>query len=227
MEQQKKRKKIWIAMGSILVFLLIVLGTVVGLALSDPYSGTVKAAAQPENVVAKLADSLLSGESTLLTKEEVSGLLAAQVTNRQGGGFQILDFQCVSTGNEDAEFYIPVSRGGLHLAVSARMKVGCDTANQTLWAEVQSVKLGRLPIKAEWAMSAVRKLLPDTVTVEGNKISVPSSFFNDRILGGTVGLTVTGLQTAPSGFLVQVTGNTERLQNNFEQYLQGFLNPGD
>lgn len=107
MDEAKKSKK-GLAVGiAVVLLLLAAVGITIGLALSDPYAGTVQAAAQPETVVTKLAESLLTGEPAVLTKEEVSGLLAGQVDGLQGGGFQVLGLQCVSVEDGIAEFYIP------------------------------------------------------------------------------------------------------------------------
>ena len=189
---------------TLVVLLFAMAGTVAGLALSDPYAGTVQASVQPETLVSKLASSLLSGEPALLTKEEVGGLLASQVAGLQGGGFQVL-----------------------RLGVNANLAVGCDAETGALWTQVQSVHIGRLPVRPEWVTDAVEKMLPGTVSVEDGRISVPSSFFDEKVLGGAVGLTVTDLQVTPEGFLVYVKGNTERLQSDFGRYLQEFLSAGD
>ena len=162
-----------------------------------------------------------------MTKEEVSGLLASQVAGLQGGGFQVLDLQCVSVEDGIAEFYIPVSFSGLRLGVSAQFAVGCDAESETIWAELQSVHLGRLPVKTEWVMGAAEALLPAQVSVEGNTLSIPSSFFDEQVLGGAVGVTVQDLRATPEGFLVQVQGNLERIQSSIGQYLEQFLSPGD
>ena len=221
MDETKKSKK-GLAIGiAVVLLLLAAVGITIGLALSDPYADTVQAAAQPETVVTKLAESLLTGEPAVLTKEEVSGLLAGQVDGLQGGGFQVLGLQCVSVEDGIAEFYIPVSFSGLRLGVSAQFTVGC------IWAELQSVHLGRLPVKTEWVMGAAEALLPAQVSVEGNTLSIPSSFFDEQVLGGAVGVTVQDLRATPEGFLVQVQGNLERIQSSIGQYLEQFLSPGD
>lgn len=227
MDEAKKSKK-GLAIGiAVVLFLLAAVGITIGLALNDPYAGTVQAAAQPETVVTKLAESLLTGEPAVLTKEEVSGLLASQVAGLQGGGFQVLDLQCVSVEDGVAEFYIPVSFSGLRLGVSAQFAVGCDAESETIWAELQSMHLGRLPVKTEWVMGAAEALLPAQVSVEGNTLSIPSSFFDEQVLGGAVGVTVQDLRATPEGFLVQVQGNLERIQSSIGQYLEQFLSPGD
>ena len=74
---------------------------------------------------------------------------------------------------------------------------------------------------------AVEALLPAQVSVEGNTLSVPSSFFDEQVLGGAVGVTVQDLRATPEGFLVQVQGNLERIQSSIRQYLEQFLSPGD
>lgn len=62
MDETKKSKK-GLAIGiAVVLLLLAAVGITIGLALSDPYAGTVQAAAQPETVVIKLAESLLTGE---------------------------------------------------------------------------------------------------------------------------------------------------------------------
>ena len=227
MEETRKSHKGLAIVVTLVVLLFAMAGTVAGLALSDPYAGTVQASVQPETLVSKLASSLLSGEPALLTKEEVGGLLASQVAGLQGGGFQVLDLQCVSVEGGAAELYIPVSCSGLRLGVNANLAVGCDAETGTLWTQVQSVHIGRLPVRPEWVTDAVEKMLPGTVSVEDGRISVPSTFFDEKVLGGAVGLTVTDLQVTPEGFLVYVKGNTERLQSDFGRYLQEFLSAGD
>lgn len=225
-ETRKSRKGVAIGITFILLFLVAV-GVTIGMAVSDPYEDTVQATAQPETVVPKLAKSLLTGEPALLTKEEVSGLLSSQVAGLHGGGFQVLDLQCVSVEDGAAEFYIRVSYSGLRLGVSARFTVGCDTEAETIWAELQTVHLGRLPIKAEWVLEIAKNLLPSEVKVEGKRLSVSDSFFDETVLGGAVGLKVQDLRVTPEGFQVQVQGNLERIQSHLGQYLEQFLATGD
>ena len=51
MDETKKSKK-GLAIGiAVVLLLLAAVGITIGLALSDPYAGTVQAAAQPETVV--------------------------------------------------------------------------------------------------------------------------------------------------------------------------------
>lgn len=227
MEKTRKSRKGIVAAVVVVVLLLAAMGAVVGLAFSDPYADTVPAAAQPDTIVPKLASSLLSGEPALLTKEEAGGLLAAQAAGLQGGGFQVLDLQCVSVADGTADFYLPVSYAGMRLGVSAHFEIGSNPEDGTIWADLQSVHLGRLPIKPEWAMRAAEQALPEIVAAEGTRLSVPSSFFDEKVLGGAVGLTVTGLQATSEGFLVTVKGNTDRLESGLGQYLQEFLTAGD
>ena len=209
-ETRKSRKGVAIGITLILLFLAAV-GVTIGMAVSDPYEDTVQATAQPETVVPKLAKSLLTGEPALLTKEEVSSLLSSQVAGLHGGGFQVLDLQCVSVEDGTAEFFT----------------MGCDTEAETIWAELQTVHLGRLPIKAEWVLEIAKNLLPSEVKVEGKRLSVSDSFFDETVLGGAVGLKVQDLRVTPEGFQVQVQGNLERIQSHLGQYLEQFLATGD
>ena len=87
--------------------------------------------------------------------------------------------------------------------------------------------LGRLPIKAEWVLEIAKNLLPSEVKVEGKRLSVSDSFFDETVLGGAVGLKVQDLRVTPEGFQVQVQGNLERIQSHLGQYLEQFLATGD
>lgn len=221
MEEKKKSRKGLIAVLVVLAVLIVGIGATVGLALSDPYAKAVSAGVQPDTTVRKLMDAVLTGDPVTLTRDEVNGLIAEKLAGLPAGGMQLLDLQCVSTKEGCAEFYAPVSFRGLRLPLSAQLELGCD--GEELWAEVQSVRIGRLPVPPQWMLEAVKNVAPPEVAIVEEKISMPASFFDENILGGSVGLTVQSLSVTDTGFLVDVTGNLDRLEEGIRQKLSDFL----
>lgn len=221
MEEKKKSRKGLIAVLVVLAVLIVGIGATVGLALSDPYAKAVSAGVQPDTTVRKLMDAVLTGDPVTLTRDEVNGLIAEKLAGLPAEGMQLLDLQCVSTKEGCAEFYAPVSFRGLRLPLSAQLELGCD--GEELWAKVQSVHLGRLPVPTQWMLAALKSVAPPEVSIVEEKISMPASFFDENILGGSVGLTVQSLSVTDTGFLVDVTGNLDRLEEGIRQKLSDFL----
>lgn len=221
MKEKKKSRKGLVAVVVALVVLIGGIGVTAGLALNDPYAGAVSAGVQPDTTVRKLMDAVLTGDPVTLTREEVNGLLAEQLDELPAGEIQLVELQCISTKEGCAEFYAPVSFHGLRLPLSAQLEVGCDGAE--LWAKVQSVHLGRLPIPRRWVMEAVKSAVPAEVSIDEERISMPASFFDENILGGSVGLTVRSLSVTDAGYLVEVSGNLDRLEEGIRQKLSDFL----
>lgn len=221
MEEKKKSRK---GLAAVLIVLAVLVGgiaAVAGLALNDPYADAVSAGVQPDTTVRKLMDAVLTGDPVTLTREEVNGLIAEKLAELPAGDIQLLDLQCVTTKEGSAEFYAPVSFRGLRLPLSAQLELGCD--GEELWAKVQSVHLGRLPVPTQWMLAALKSVAPPEVSIVEEKISMPSSFFDENILGGSVGLTVQSLSVTDTGFLVDVTGNLDRLEEGIRQKLSDFL----
>ncbi|WP_195985835.1 hypothetical protein [Clostridium sp. D33t1_170424_F3] len=221
MEEKKRSRKGLVAVVIVLAVLIGGVGVTAGLALSDPYADAVSAGVQPDTTVRKLMDAVLTGDPVMLTRDEVNGLIAEKLAALPAEGIQLLDLQCVSTKEGCAEFYAPVSFRGLRLPLSARLELGCD--GEGLWANVQSVHLGRLPVPPQWMLEAVKSAAPPEVSVEDERISMPASFFDENILGGSVGLTVQSLSVTDTGFLVDVAGNLDRLEEGIRQKLSDFL----
>lgn len=221
MEEKKKIRK---GLAAVLIVLAVLVGgiaAVAGLALNDPYADAVSAGVQPDTTVRKLMDAVLTGDPVTLTREEVNGLIAEKLAELPAGDIQLLDLQCVTTKGGSAEFYAPVSFRGLRLPLSAQLELGCD--GEELWAKVQSVHLGRLPVPKQWMLAAIKSVAPPGISIVEEKISMPSSFFDENILGGSVGLTVQSLSVTDTGFLVDVTGNLDRLEEGIRQKLSDFL----
>jgi hypothetical protein len=213
-EKRSARKPLFILLWMIGI-ILVVIGILTVLMMSDPNQDRTFPVAKSDTVVAKLGVAAVTGEPARLTAEEVNGLLAAR------SSAQPVDFSINS--DDTVGVYLPVNYKGIHLGVSATLTVGYDSTKKQILAEVHSAQIGRLPVQPAWALNYLKKNLPQGVSVSGNDVRADASLFTTRILANSVGLELSGLEVTGGYFVLNVSGNTDELKNYILQKLPSYL----
>lgn len=214
-KKRSTKKPLFIVL-SIFAGILILLGILVYLMLSDPNRNTVGAATKPDTVLAKLGVAAISGEPARLTAEEVNTLLAARFDSQPP--------RCYINPDDTVGVYVPLNYQGIHLGVTANLTLGCNSPQQQIFAEVHSVQVGRLPVQPALALRLVKGKFPEGVSVSGNVVSADTSLFSTQVLENTVGLEISGLEVTGRYFVLNITGNAEKLKEFIVQSLPDYLN---
>lgn len=208
-------KKPLIIALSVFGAILILFGIAAALALSDPNRGQSAAKADAGNVLAKLGVAAISGEPARLTTDEVNGLLAEQ--------FPAHTPQLSDGGENTVNVYAPVNYKGIHLGVTANVTLGYDSAKQQLYAVLHSLHLGRLPVDPAFGLRFLKNNLPKSIAAEGNVVHTDSTASDSGLLGGAMGLQISGLDVISGNFVIRVSGNLGQLRDFIVQTLPNAL----
>ncbi len=212
--QKRSGKKPLFIVLSIFAGILIVIGILTILMLSDP-NRNMAPAAKSDTVLAKLGVAAISGEPARLTAEELNGLLAEKLPSQAP--------RCYINPDDTVGVYLPVNYKGIHLGVISNFTIGYNTSQEQIFAEVHSVQIGRLPVQPALALNLLKGNLPEGVTVNGNVIRADMALFSTQIFGDMVGLQVSGLEVTGRYFVLNVTGNADKLKEFIVQTLPGYL----
>lgn len=208
-------KKPLIIVLSIFSSLLVLVGILTALILSDPNRGQSAPTAKAGDVLTKLGVAAISGESARLTTEEVNGLLADQ--------FPAHTPQFSINSDNTVALYLPADYKGIHIGITANMTVGCDPSQQQVYAVIHSLYFGRLPVDPSLGLSMLKKNLPQNMTAEGNAVRMDSAVFDTGLFGEAAGLQISDLEVTGRYFVVSISGNLNKLREFIVQTLPGAL----
>ncbi len=213
--QKRSEKKPLFIVLSVFAGILIVIGILTALMLSDPNRST-GTAAKTDTVIAKLGVAAISGEPAVLTAEEVNGLLAEK--------FPPQPPRCYINPDNTVGVYLPVNYKGIHLGVIANFTLGFDSSREQITADIHSVQVGRLPVQPKLALNLLKGKFPQGVTAAGSVVSADMSLFSTQVFGDVVGLQVSGAAVTGRNFVLNVTGNADKLKEFIVQTLPNYLN---
>ena len=201
------RKKGGIAAAVVVVLLLAALGTVFGLAVSDPGF----ASAEPEQIpageaIGRAARFVLQGEPFPLSEGELNGLIAAAAEEKDGE-------TAVKAQDQRVAASLPVQWNGLTLRVTAELEVEPEAEEKCLSARVVRASVGRLPLPVSWVCSLASDFLPEGAEVEGETVRIPAEWPLLRWEENTplVSLEVTRLDLSETGATVAFAANADGL----------------
>ena len=212
--QKRNGKKPLFIVLSIFAGILVIMGILTALMLSDP-NRNVAAAAKTDTVAVKLGIAALSGEPARLTAEELNGFLSERFASQPP--------QCYINSDDTVAVYLPVDYQGIHLGVVANFTVGFNSAQEQIFAEVHSVQVGRLPVQPALALNLFKKKFPQGIYVSGNVMRADISLLNAKIFGNLVGLQISGVEVTGRYFVLNVTGNADKLKEFIVQTLPGYF----
>ena len=209
------RKKGGIAAAVVVVLLLAALGTVCGLAVSDPGF----ASAEPEQIpageaIGRAARFVLQGEPFPLSEGELNGLIAAAAEEKDGEtAVKAQDLRVRLLGDQRVAASLPVQWNGLTLRVTAELEVDPEAEEKCLSARVVRASVGRLPLPVSWVCSLASDFLPEGAEVEGETVRIPAEWPLLRWEENTplVSLEVTRLDLSETGATVAFAANADGL----------------
>lgn len=214
------RKKGGIAAAVVVVFLLAALGTVFGLAVSDPGF----ASAEPEQIPAgealgRAARFVLQGEPFPLSEGELNGFIAAAEEKDEGTAVRAQDLRVRLLGDQRVAASLPVQWNGLTLRVTAELEVDPEAAEKVLSARVVRASVGRLPLPVSWVCSLASDFLPEGAEVEGETVRIPAEWpllrWEENM--PLVSLEVTRLDLSETGASAALAANADGLLELLQQ----------
>lgn len=216
---QKSGKKPLIIILSVVILLLVVLGILFGLALSDP-NEPITAVKQTSTGTVKLVKAAVTGEPASLTVDEMNSILAAKFAKSTQS--KINGIRLSIGSNHAVNAYVPINYKGIKFGVSANLTVGA-AADKQISATVNSMKIGRLPVDPAWLLQNGKASLPSGIRVNGNILTMDTSLLDTYVVGDMVGVNLNSLTVADDQFVVSVSGNLEKLKEYIAQNLQSYI----
>ena len=214
------RKKGGIAAAVVVVFLLAALGTVFGLAVSDPGFSS----AEPEQIPAgevlgRAARFVLQGEPFPLSEGELNGFIAAAEEKDEGTAVRAQDLRVRLLGEQRVAASLPVQWNGLTLRVTAELEVDPEAEEKVLSARVVRASVGRLPLPVSWVCSLASDFLPEGAEVEGETVRIPAEWpllrWEENM--PLVSLEVTRLDLSETGASAALAANADGLLELLQQ----------
>lgn len=196
------------AVLSVLAVLLAAVFVLSVLAQSDPQAGKVRAAQPSAAVAADVLKSAVTGDECAFSPEEMSGYLQYLVEKQgsQTDGLQVEAAVLTAVSDGTADLYFPVSVRGRHLGVSVTVAPSCDTENGCMVFQVRSVRIGRLPVRPEWAIGFVRNRLPGGLSAQGDAVYRDASVFSLNAGDSSADLKITKLSAQDGAIRLKVKG---------------------
>ena len=209
---QKSGKKPLIIVSSIVILLLAIIGIMFALALSDP-NASITPVEQTKTGVEKLVKAAVTGEPAQLSAEEMNAILVQT---------KVKNVRFMINSNNTADAYAPVEYKGIKFRVSANLTITTASEKQ-ISATVNSMKIGRLPVNPTLLMQYCKEVLPKEISVDKNVLRIDSSLLDTYILGDMVGMNINSLTIADQSFVVNVTGNLDKLKDYITKNLQSYI----
>ena len=224
---RKKKKAGWI-IGGILAFLFAALAVLAVLALSDPKKDQAfhQGATQRATVQA-LAQGTLTGQPVALSEEQLNDLLPSDLEAYLSTDSLTVKAVHVSlTEDSLLEVYLPVRLQGIDLAVTMQVNPVCEAGKIQL--QIKSLRVGYLPVPADWVLNMAREKLPAKITVDGSTISIPAQVQLLQTQSGETAFTLKVTQLTVSGadkvFYLKVEADMDGLKDYLSGILDNWLN---
>ena len=168
------RKKGWVAAGAVLGTLVLLVITAVVLLFSDPGFDGPEPSPMPEDAKARVAESLITGDSFHLETAELCGLLVSAAKENPVSWLGAGGMRIRTQDSQQLTLYVPAVWNGRTLYLTAELEVRRDAVEKRLEAQVLSLTVGRIPVPVDWVLERIADHLPAGVQLEGNVLSVPA-----------------------------------------------------
>lgn len=80
-----------------------------------------------------------------------------------------------------------------------------------------------MPVQPALALNLFKKKFPQGIYVSGNVMRADISLLNAKIFGNLVGLQISGVEVTGRYFVLNVTGNADKLKEFIVQTLPGYF----
>lgn len=216
---QKSGRKPLIIVLCIVVALLVIIGIVFGLALSDPNPPIVPGTKASAGT-AKLVAAVATGVPAHLSAEEVNDILAEKLAKSKGT--KVLGVRLTVNSDQTVNAYMPVNYKGVRFGLNANLTLVSAEEN-TIAARVNSVQIGRLPANKGWTLSLLQKKLPKQVSLDGDVLRLNTQMLDTYLLQDIVGININSLSTEDQGFVIGVSGNFDKLKDYIQEHLKSYI----
>ena len=155
---------------SVLAVLLAAFCVLSWMLLDDPNAGrTMERPSDP--VTGKALAAAVSGGECTLTPREVSGFLngVLQKKGTSGSAFSAVSVTAAQGGTADV--YVPARYAGKTFGVSLNLSPSFDPRTERMLFQVNSVRVGRLPVPKGWALGMIESRLPSALSREGDVLA--------------------------------------------------------
>jgi hypothetical protein len=204
---------------SVVALLLIILGILFGLALSDP-NEPITPGTKASAGAAKLVASVATGVPARLSCEEANDIVAARLAKSEQTKVKSMRFTINSDHTVNA--YLPVEYKGMKFGMNANVTLSAADEKQ-ICATVNSMNIGRLPVNPAWALQNGKAVLPKDISVDGNALHINTRLLDTYVLEDMVGININSLMVEDQSFVVGVSGNLDKLKGYIEQNLKSYI----
>lgn len=215
---QEKRRGSGVLTGflSILVVLLAALCVLSWMLLSDPNAGR-RMEAPSDAALGKVVPAAVAGQECSLTPQEVSAWLNSMLQEKGAGGGSEVSAVSVTAGTDGtADVYFPVQYLGRTFGVLMNVTPSFDADAEQMRFAVNSVRIGRLPVPAGWALSRMEGHLPDSLTRDGDALVCSTKTMFAASYGGvSARLKMTGLKLEDGLFKLKFAAEVGLSLQNF------------
>lgn len=205
MQGKSRTSRALTAVLSVLAVLLAALCVFSWMLFSDPNAG--KPMPKPSDAAAsKVITASLSGKEVGLTSDEVAGWLnlLIQKSRSAESGTEVTELSVTAKRDGTADVYLPVSYRRKAFGVTMNLTPSFDKAAEQMKFDVNSVRVGRLPIPVGMAMNLMESRLPSVLSRRGDVLLCDtSSLFHADYAGATVQLKMTELKLQDQLFLLK------------------------
>lgn len=199
MQPKRSNRALTVAL-SILVVIVAAAGILSWMFLNDPNAGKGLENTQPSEALALTAiQSAATGKEASFSPAEVNGYLAYLLTRKNSdgsGSLKIRGAAVTAIQGNTADVYLPVTYRGHPLGITMNLTPSADPANNRLNFQVNSLRVGYLPVSPAWALNLAKNRLPASFTTEGTTLSYALPKMEASAANVTAKLTVSSLRMA-------------------------------
>jgi hypothetical protein len=197
-KKQSGRKFLTVLL-SILLCIVVFIGVLTGLMLSDPNAEKLNSEiTRSDELGKKVLAAAAVGKEYSATQDEVNSymeyrrMLDSNSPTAKGAviGRTVLSFQ----KDNSADAYIAVQFKEKNFDVSVHFIPSFDTDKGQLVMNVQAIKIGRLPLNPSWAMALLKDALPKEFSVNGTELRKKFSIIEFNYSGISANINISDLR---------------------------------
>lgn len=192
---EKRSHKAVAAVLIVLAVLLAAAGILAWMVFSDPNAGRGLESVPATNALAEeIAQSAVAGKESSLSADDLNGYLAylyrKNGIGQKGGNIKIQAAAVSGTSGDSADLYLPVLYQGRHLGVVLNVTPALDDTGGKFVFRVNSARVGRLSVPADWALDVGKSRMPAGLSVSGNVISCKNPSLSASMAGVSASLKI-------------------------------------
>jgi hypothetical protein len=215
-EEPNRRRRPWLIVLSVVAAILIIIGILAFLALSDPGRKNAPASPNTGTFYTKLGAAALSREPAEISQEELNGFLSSK--------FGSMPPQCKINPDNSLDLYAPINYKGIRIGVTANLTADYNLSRQQLAMQFHSLSVGRLPVPPAFALNLAKDRLPPGISVEGDFLYADSSLLVGGDLSSATGVEITDIELFDGKLMISVAGDPDRFREFVVQSLPDLFN---